>query len=157
MQKLTSVSEMQRVAEEIRLKGQIIGLVPTMGALHEGHLSLIRQMAETVDMVVVSIFVNPTQFGPSEDFAKYPRELENDQRLCEEAGADVVFAPPVEEMYPKGYSTYVTEEFVAKPLEGATRPTHFRGVTTVVAKLFNIVRPLRRFLGQRVRHQVRWF
>src|ERR1043165_7386333 len=101
MQKLTSVSEMQRVAEDLRSKGQIIGLVPTMGALHEGHLSLIRQMAETVDVVVVSIFVNPTQFGPSEDFAKYPRELERDLQLCEEAGADVVFAPPVEEMYPK--------------------------------------------------------
>lgn len=154
MQKLTSVSEMQRVAEEIRLKGQIIGLVPTMGALHDGHLSLIRQMAERVDVVVVSIFVNPTQFGPSEDFAKYPRELENDQKLCEEAGADIVFAPPVEEMYPKGYSTYVTEEFVAKPLEGATRPTHFRGVTTVVAKLFNIVRPHQAIFGQKDAQQV---
>ncbi|MGC4075187.1 MAG: pantoate--beta-alanine ligase [Nibricoccus sp.] len=154
MQKLTSVSEMQRVSEEFRSKGQVIGLVPTMGALHEGHLSLIRQMAELVDVVIVSIFVNPTQFGPSEDFAKYPRELERDLQLCEEAGADVVFAPSVEEMYPKGYSTYVTEEFVAKPLEGSTRPTHFRGVTTVVAKLFNIVRPHQAIFGQKDAQQV---
>ena len=154
MQKVTSVSEMQRVAEEFRLQGKRIGLVPTMGALHDGHLSLIRQMGETVDVVVVSIFVNPTQFGPNEDFAKYPRELENDQRLCEEAGAAVVFAPPVEEMYPKGYSTYVREEFVAKPLEGAARPTHFRGVTTVVAKLFNIVRPHQAIFGQKDAQQV---
>lgn len=154
MQKLTSVSEMQRVSEEFRSKGQVIGLVPTMGALHEGHLSLIRQMAESVDVVVVSIFVNPTQFGPSEDFAKYPRELERDLQLCEEAGADLVFAPSVEEIYPKGYSTYVTEEFVAKPLEGLTRPTHFRGVTTVVAKLFNIVRPHQAIFGQKDAQQV---
>jgi pantoate--beta-alanine ligase len=154
MQKITSVPEMQQIAEAFRMKGQTIGLVPTMGALHEGHLSLIRLMAETVDVVVVSIFVNPTQFGPSEDFAKYPRELENDYRLCEEAGADVAFAPPVEEMYPKGYSTFVTEEFVAKPLEGATRPTHFRGVTTVVTKLFNIARPHQAIFGQKDAQQV---
>jgi pantoate--beta-alanine ligase len=154
MQKVTSVSEMQRVADELRSKGQRIGLVPTMGALHEGHLSLIRRMAETADVVVVSIFVNPTQFGPNEDFAKYPRDLERDLQLCEEAGADLVFSPPVEEIYPKGYSTYVTEEFVAKPLEGATRPTHFRGVTTVVAKLFNIVRPHQAIFGQKDAQQV---
>jgi pantoate--beta-alanine ligase len=154
MLKITSVLEMQRVAEEFRFKGQTIGLVPTMGALHEGHLSLIKQMAEATDVVVVSIFVNPTQFGPSEDFAKYPRDLDRDMQLCEEAGADVVFAPPVEEMYPKGYSTYVTEEFVAKPLEGATRPTHFRGVTTVVAKLFNVVRPHQAIFGQKDAQQV---
>jgi pantoate--beta-alanine ligase len=154
MQKVTSVSEMQRVADELRSKGQRIGLVPTMGALHEGHLSLIRQMAETADVVVVSIFVNPTQFGPNEDFAKYPRDLDRDLQLCEEAGADIVFSPPVEEIYPKGYSTYVTEEFVAKPLEGATRPTHFRGVTTVVAKLFNIVRPHQAIFGQKDAQQV---
>jgi pantoate--beta-alanine ligase len=154
MQKVTTVSEMQRVADELRSKGQRIGLVPTMGALHEGHLSLIRQMAETVDVVVVSIFVNPTQFGPNEDFAKYPRDLDRDVQLCEEAGADIVFSPTVEEIYPKGYSTYVTEEFVAKPLEGATRPTHFRGVTTVVAKLFNIVRPHQAIFGQKDAQQV---
>jgi pantoate--beta-alanine ligase len=149
MLKITSVQEMQQVAETYRSKGQIICLVPTMGALHEGHLSLIRKAREVGEVVVVSIFVNPTQFGPNEDYLKYPRELERDLELCERAGVDAVFAPPVEEMYPKGYSTYVTEEFVAKPLEGMSRPTHFRGVTTVVAKLFNIVRPHRAVFGQK--------
>jgi len=154
MQKITAVTEMQTLAEDLRSKGQIIGLVPTMGALHEGHLSLIRAAGEQADTVVVSIFVNPTQFGPSEDFAKYPRDLERDLALCEEAGADVIFAPTVEEMYPKGYSTYVIEEYVGKPLEGATRPTHFRGVTTIVAKLFNIVRPDLAVFGQKDAQQV---
>ena len=154
MQKVTSVSEMQRVAEAYRIEGKRIGLAPTMGALHDGHLSLIKQAAEKADVVVVSIFVNPTQFGPSEDFAKYPRDLERDLELCEQAGADVVFAPSVEEIYPKGYSTFITEEFVAKPLEGASRPTHFRGVTTVVAKLFTIVRPHVAVFGQKDAQQV---
>ncbi|MFT3783044.1 MAG: pantoate--beta-alanine ligase [Nibricoccus sp.] len=154
MQKVTSVTEMRALTEELRSKGQIVGLVPTMGALHDGHMSLIRQAAEQADTVVVSIFVNPTQFGPNEDFAKYPRELENDMKRCEEAGADIVFAPPVEEIYPKGYSTYVTEEFVSKPLEGVSRPTHFRGVTTVVAILFNIVRPDIAVFGQKDAQQV---
>jgi len=154
MQKVTSVTEMRTLTEELRSKGQIIGLVPTMGALHEGHLSLIRQAAEQADTVVVSIFVNPTQFGPSEDFAKYPRELENDLKLCEAAGADIVFAPTVEEIYPKGYSTYITEEFVGKPLEGVSRPSHFRGVTTVLAILFNIVRPDLAVFGQKDAQQV---
>lgn len=154
MQKITAVTEMQTLAEDLRSKGQIIGLVPTMGALHEGHLSLIQAAGEQADTVVVSIFVNPTQFGPNEDFSRYPRDLERDLALCKEAGADVVFAPSVEEMYPKGYSTYVIEEFVGKPLEGATRPTHFRGVTTIVAKLFNIVRPDLAVFGQKDAQQV---
>jgi pantoate--beta-alanine ligase len=154
MQKITSVFEMQTLAEDLRSKGQIIGLVPTMGALHEGHLSLIRLAAEQADTVVVSIFVNPTQFGPSEDYAKYPRDLDGDLKLCEAAGADVVFAPSIEEIYPKGYSTYITEETVGKPLEGVSRPTHFRGVTTVVAKLFNIVRPDLAVFGQKDAQQV---
>ena len=154
MQKVTSVTEMRTLTEELRSKGQIIGLVPTMGALHDGHLSLIRLAAERADTVVVSIFVNPTQFGPNEDFAKYPRELEADLKRCEEAGADIVFTPPVEEIYPKGYSTYITEEFVSKPLEGQSRPTHFRGVTTVVALLFNIVRPDLAVFGQKDAQQV---
>lgn len=154
MQKITAVTEMQTLAEDLRSKGQIIGLVPTMGALHEGHLSLIRAASEQADTVVVSIFVNPTQFGPNEDYSKYPRDLERDLALCQEAGADVIFAPPVEEIYPKGYSTYVVEEYVGKPLEGVSRPTHFRGVTTVVAKLFNIVRPDLAVFGQKDAQQV---
>ena len=125
-----------------------------MGALHEGHVSLIKLAAEQSDTVVVSIFVNPTQFGPSEDFSKYPRSLEADVAACETAGVDIVFAPMVEEIYPKGYSTFVVEEFIAKPLEGVSRPVHFRGVTTVVAKLFNIVRPDLAVFGQKDAQQV---
>ena len=154
MQIITSVTEMQTLAHELRSKGQIIGLVPTMGALHEGHLSLVRLAAERADKVVVSVFVNPTQFAPSEDFNKYPRELEADVAKCESAGADYVFAPPHEDVYPKNYSTFITEERVAKPLEGVSRPTHFRGVTTVVAKLFNICRPDLAVFGQKDAQQV---
>lgn len=154
MQIITSVLEMQTLAHELRSKGQIIGLVPTMGALHEGHLGLVRIAAERADTVIVSIFVNPTQFSPSEDFTKYPRELEADVAKCESAGADYVFAPPPDEVYPKGYSTYITEERIAKPLEGVSRPTHFRGVTTVVAKLFNMCRPDLAVFGQKDAQQV---
>lgn len=154
MQIIRSVSEMQALAYELRSKGQLIGLVPTMGALHEGHLSLVRQVAKRADAVVVSIFVNPTQFAPNEDFNKYPRELEADVAKCESAGATHVFAPAHEDIYPKGYSTYITEEHVAKPLEGISRPTHFRGVTTVVAKLFNICRPDLAIFGQKDAQQV---
>lgn len=154
MQTITSVFEMQTLAEDLRSKDQIIGLVPTMGALHDGHLSLVRLAAERADTVVVSIFVNPTQFGPSEDFARYPRDLEGDLAKCKAAGAEVVFAPSAEELYPKGYSTYISEEFIAKPLEGVSRPHHFRGVTTIVAKLFNIVRPDVVVFGQKDAQQV---
>jgi pantoate--beta-alanine ligase len=154
MQIITSVLEMQTLAHELRSKGQIIGLVPTMGALHDGHLSLVRLAAERADKVVVSVFVNPAQFAPSEDFNKYPRELEADVAKCESAGADYVFAPPPDEVYPKGYSTYITEERIAKPLEGISRPTHFRGVTTVVAKLFNMCRPDLAVFGQKDAQQV---
>ncbi len=154
MQIIRSVPEMQALAEALRVQGQLIGLVPTMGALHEGHLTLIRTAAGRADAVVVTIFVNPTQFAPNEDFNKYPRELEADVAKCEAAGADYVFAPPNEEIYPKGYSTYITEEHVAKPLEGISRPSHFRGVTTVVAKLFNICRPDLAVFGQKDAQQV---
>jgi pantoate--beta-alanine ligase len=154
MQIIRSVQEMQALAFDLRSRGQIIGLVPTMGALHEGHLGLVRLAAERADAVVVTIFVNPTQFAPNEDFTKYPREPAADAAKCEEAGADYIFMPPNEEIYPKGYSTFLTEEHVAKPLEGVSRPTHFRGVTTVVAKLFNICRPDFAVFGQKDAQQV---
>ena len=154
MQVITSVFGMQSTAVDLRSKDRLIGLVPTMGALHEGHLSLIRLAKERADTVVVSIFVNPTQFGPNEDYAKYPRELPRDLDLCDKAGADIVFTPSVEEMYPKGYSTYVAEELISKPLCGISRPTHFRGVTTIVAKLFNLVRPDLAVFGQKDAQQV---
>lgn len=154
MQIITSVSEMQSLAAQLRVQGKNIGLVPTMGALHEGHLSLVKIASDRADIVVVSIFVNPTQFGPSEDFSKYPRPIEADVAACEAAGVDYVFNPSPEEIYPKGYSTYIGEEHIAKPLEGASRPSHFRGVTTVVAKLFNIVRPHFAVFGQKDAQQV---
>ena len=126
-----------------------VGLVPTMGYLHEGHLSLIRRARAECDHVVVSIFVNPTQFGPKEDLSKYPRDLDRDLGLIEPLGTDLVWIPTAESMYPKGYQTWVEVETVTRPLEGAMRPGHFRGVTTVVAKLFNGVQPHRAYFGQK--------
>lgn len=154
MQKIETVREMQALAEKMRAKNRRLGFVPTMGALHAGHLSLVKLARAQADAVVVSIFVNPTQFGPNEDYARYPRTLEHDLELCAEAGVDAVFIPPAEEIYPKGYSTYVTEETVSRPLEGVSRPAHFRGVATVVAKLFNIVRPQIAVFGQKDAQQV---
>jgi pantoate--beta-alanine ligase len=154
MQIIRTVSEMQALAEQLRSQGQVVSLVPTMGALHPGHASLVRCAAERSSVVIVSLFVNPAQFAPNEDFNKYPREFEADLVTCEAAGAAYVFAPSSEEIYPKGYSTYITEERVAKPLEGISRPTHFRGVTTVVAKLFNICRPHCAVFGQKDAQQV---
>ena len=154
MQTIDSVAAIQRHVRDLKSRGHVIGFVPTMGALHEGHLSLIRLAAARADTVIVSIFVNPTQFGPSEDFSKYPRDLGSDLSHCSESGADVVFVPAVEEMYPKGYSTYLSEEHVSKPLEGQSRPTHFRGVTTIVAKLFNVVTPDFAVFGQKDAQQV---
>ncbi len=126
-----------------------LGLVPTMGYLHEGHVALVRCAKSECDHVAVSIFVNPTQFGPSEDLARYPRDLPHDLELLRAEGVDLVFAPPVEEMYPPGFQTYVEVKEVAAPLEGAHRPGHFRGVTTVVCKLFNIVQAERAYFGQK--------
>jgi pantoate--beta-alanine ligase len=154
MQIITSVSEMQTFAATVRAQGKTLGLVPTMGALHAGHVSLVETAAGRADCVVVSIFVNPAQFSPNEDFNKYPRELEADMAKCKEAGAHVIFAPGPDQIYPKGYSTFITEEFVARPLEGVSRPSHFRGVTTVVAKLFNICRPDFAVFGQKDAQQV---
>jgi pantoate--beta-alanine ligase len=138
---IRSTAELQRWSDEQRASGRRIALVPTMGALHEGHLSLVRIGYRHADRVVVSVFVNPTQFGPAEDFARYPRDLSRDVELLRKVGADVVFAPPVEEIYPAGDSTWVDVERLTAGLCGRSRPGHFRGVTTVVARLFNAARP----------------
>jgi pantoate--beta-alanine ligase len=141
---IKSIAAMQRLARQWQGGGVPVGLVPTMGYLHRGHISLVeraRRLIGAGGKVVVSVYVNPTQFAPGEDLAKYPRNLARDKRLCAQAGADVVFAPSDAEMYPAGYSTYVVEEALSRSMEGASRPTHFRGVTTVVAKLFHIVQP----------------
>ncbi|MCA1636342.1 MAG: pantoate--beta-alanine ligase [Acidobacteria bacterium] len=132
-----------------REEDKTIGLVPTMGALHEGHLSLVREARRMCDVVVVSVFVNPAQFGPGEDFARYPRDLTNDTTKLSDYNVDYIFAPPVEEIYPKGFSTYVSVDGLSEPLEGAARPGHFRGVATVLTVLFNSIRPDFAFFGQK--------
>jgi pantoate--beta-alanine ligase len=137
------------VREALGPRRGALGLVPTMGAFHEGHLSLLRAARDECDVVVASLFVNPAQFGPAEDLARYPREEERDAALAEDAGVDVLFAPAVEELYPAGYQTWVDVEELSKPLEGEFRPGHFRGVATVCLKLFNIVRPDRAYFGQK--------
>ena len=137
-----------------RRGGQRLGFVPTMGALHEGHLSLVRAARASSDVVAASIFVNPTQFGPTEDLAKYPRSFERDCQMLEREGVQYVFAPSVEEMYPAGAVTWVTVEGLSERLDGRSRPGHFRGVTTVVSKLFHIVEPDRAFFGQKDAAQV---
>ena len=135
-------------ASRLSLSGTV-GLVPTMGYLHEGHLSLIRLAKAECDNVVVSIFVNPTQFGANEDLSKYPRDLERDLSLIEPLGVDLVWTPTPEIMYPSGYQTWVEVDAITRPLEGSMRPTHFKGVTTVVAKLFNAVQPHKAYFGQK--------
>src|SRR5881394_1990623 len=146
---------MMSVARKLRREeNRTIGFVPTMGALHEGHLSLIHEARALCDVVVVSVFLNPAQFGPKEDFKAYPRDLPRDSALLAEYNVDYVFAPAVEEMYPPGFSTYVTVEGLTDKLEGAARPGHFRGVTTVVAILFNTIRPDVAFFGQKDAQQV---
>ena len=141
---------MASVARKIRREeDKTIGLVPTMGALHEGHLSLVREARRMCDVIVVSVFVNPTQFGPSEDFKRYPRDLTGDTVKLSDYNVDYVFAPPVEEVYPKGFATYVTVEGLSEPMEGLARPGHFRGVATVLTVLFNTVRPDFAFFGQK--------
>jgi pantoate--beta-alanine ligase len=132
-----------------RSANKLLGLVPTMGALHDGHLSLVRLAKNKCDVVAASIFVNPTQFGPTEDLAKYPRQLERDQELLEREGVDILFAPPIEEMYPGGSVTWVVVEGLSDKLDGRSRPGHFRGVTTVVAKLFHIIEPQAAYFGQK--------
>jgi pantoate--beta-alanine ligase len=144
-----SIEEMRAASRTVRRAGKSLGLVPTMGALHEGHLSLVRAAKEQCDQVAASIFVNPLQFGPNEDLAKYPRNFERDRELLQQEGVDFIFAPSVDEMYPKGAVTYVAVEGLSDRLCGRSRPGHFRGVTTVVSKLFNIVEPERAFFGQK--------
>ena len=139
---------------DVRAEGKTLGLVPTMGALHAGHLALVKAARTSCDAVGVSIFVNPTQFGPGEDFASYPRTFEEDCRKLDEAGVDVVFAPSAEEMFPPGATTFVTVEGLSERLDGKSRPGHFRGVATVVAKLFHIFMPDHAFFGQKDAAQV---
>ncbi len=149
MKIIKTIKEMQRIADRAREKEEIIGLVPTMGYFHEGHLSLMREARTKSDLLVVSIFVNPTQFGEGEDFRSYPRDLKRDLGLAREIGVDVIFSPAVKEMYPKGFLTYVDVGEISSILEGALRPGHFRGVATVVAKLFHAIKPHKAYFGQK--------
>lgn len=149
MKLVRTKDDLRKEVRDARKQGKSIGFVPTMGALHEGHISLVRTAKAQTDFVVVSIFVNPTQFGPNEDFHRYPRPLEADVNLCTQANADLLFNPSVEEMYPAGFSTTVEVTGVSDGLCGAHRPGHFRGVTTVVMKLFHQVMPDKAFFGQK--------
>ncbi|HVN48066.1 MAG TPA: pantoate--beta-alanine ligase [Bacteroidota bacterium] len=146
---IETVPEMQNSSERLRLEKKTLALVPTMGSLHRGHAALIERARALADVVVVSIFVNPTQFAPNEDYARYPRDLAHDTTIAEAAGADIIFHPAATEMYSPAASTYVTVEEVSKLFEGEFRPIHFRGVATVVAKLFNIVKPHVAVFGQK--------
>lgn len=149
-----SINEVRQIVKKWRKEGLTVGLVPTMGYLHEGHKSLIDKAVKENDRVVVSVFVNPIQFGPTEDLASYPRDLERDAKLCEEAGANLIFHPEKEEMYFDDFSTFVEVQGVSKGLCGKSRPIHFRGVCTVVTKLFNIVKPDRAYFGQKDAQQL---
>lgn len=154
MQIVATVEEVRKQVKSWREEGLTVGLVPTMGYLHEGHKSLIDKAVEQNDRVVVSVFVNPIQFGPTEDLATYPRDLERDAALCEKAGASLIFHPEPENMYFDDFCTYIDMENLTKGLCGKTRPTHFRGVCTVVGKLFNIVQPNRAYFGQKDAQQL---
>lgn len=149
MKVIRTISDMRDWTNATRQKGKSIGFVPTMGFLHEGHLSLIREARKFTNQVVVSIYVNPTQFGPNEDFDRYPRDFESDERLCRQEGVSVVFYPTNEEMYSPFHKTYIITEDLSKVLCGRSRPSHFRGVTTIVGKLFNIVQPDIAVFGQK--------
>jgi pantoate--beta-alanine ligase len=157
MKKLDIIStphNMSAVSKELNRQGSSIGLVPTMGALHEGHLSLVDRSLSENDRTVVSIFVNPTQFGPNEDFDAYPRDLDGDLQRLKKRDVDIVFAPSKDDLYPAGYRTYVNVEQLTDTMCGALRPRHFRGVTTIVAKLFNIIMPSRAYFGQKDYQQI---
>jgi len=147
MRTLRTIAELRSALEPVR--AETIGLVPTMGALHAGHVSLLDAAREECECVVTSTFVNPAQFGPGEDLARYPRDAERDARIAAAAGVDLLFAPSIEELYPPGYQTWVDVETLSKPFEGEFRPGHFRGVATICLKLFNIVRPQLAYFGQK--------
>ncbi len=149
METITSVGQMKSWSKARLAAGKTVGFVPTMGFLHEGHLDLMRRARLENDFLVTSIFVNPTQFGPSEDFAAYPRDPESDSAKCRAVGVDALFMPPAEEVYPQGFQTLVEVENVSAPLCGASRPGHFRGVATVVLKLFNMVCPTAAYFGEK--------
>ena len=154
MEVITSIEEIQQLAHRLEKEGKKIGFVPTMGYLHNGHLSLIDLIRERSDILILSIFVNPTQFGVGEDLGKYPRDMERDLELCREKKVDYIFAPQTDDIYLQGASTYVSEEGVSQGLCGEARPTHFKGVTTICAKLFNLVRPAHIAVGQKDAQQV---
>lgn len=154
MKIISTVAETRAIIKEWKKNGLKVGLVPTMGYLHEGHLSLIKKAVSENDRVVVSIFVNPTQFGPNEDYETYPRDINKDSALCESAGADIIFHPEASEMYPEGACTYVNMTGLTDVLCGKSRPTHFQGVCTVVSKLFNITTPDNAYFGQKDAQQL---
>lgn len=154
MEVVTAISKLRHKLESYREKGRTIGLVPTMGYFHQGHLELVHQARKDCDVVVVSLYVNPTQFAPSEDFRTYPRDFERDKKLAESAGADFLFYPSDEEMYPNDHLTFIEVKEMTNKLCGISRPYHFKGVTTIVAKLFNIVQPERAYFGQKDAQQV---
>jgi pantoate--beta-alanine ligase len=154
MRIIETISDLKAIIRTQRKQGKSIGFVPTMGYLHEGHISLVKACGQDNDFTVLSIYVNPTQFGVNEDFSKYPRDMERDSRMAEEAGVDVIFAPLNTEMYPEGYKTYVNVEDITEKMCGKSRPGHFKGVTTIVAKLFNIVEPDNAYFGQKDAQQV---
>ncbi|MBA4392384.1 MAG: pantoate--beta-alanine ligase [Desulfobacca sp.] len=154
MKTIKEINQMQAMADEFRQAGKKIALIPTMGALHEGHLSLMDYGRKKADIVVVSIFVNPIQFGPKEDFEKYPRDLAGDSQMTEKRGVDIIFSPETGAFYSQSFQTYVSVEGVTQNLCGASRPGHFRGVTTVVCKLFHIVKPHLAIFGQKDFQQV---
>lgn len=149
MKVVDTIPRMSTLVKIFKKEGKSIGLVPTMGYLHEGHLSLVKAAKKHVDVVIMSIFVNPIQFGPKEDFEKYPRDFKRDEELATSAGVDIIFAPSTEEMYPDGYATYVNVERLTETMCARSRPGHFKGVTTVVAKLFDIVKPEIAYFGQK--------
>jgi pantoate--beta-alanine ligase len=154
MKILRKVSTTQKLTSQLKLKNKIIGFVPTMGYLHAGHISLVKTARKKADIVFLSIFVNPLQFGPKEDLAKYPRDFKRDEKLCKDAGVDYIFYPNEKEIYPDNYSTYVNVENITDKLEGEIRPGHFKGVATIVLKLFNIVQPHFAIFGQKDAQQV---